>query len=664
MPTIGAVLENNISHNNKTKYQFSCLTAVQHWYDGSTTGQNENYGIMLQYADSTIADYNSFYSADCTDATLRPSMTISYTPGNSSYSVNEGETLALPITRAAGVVTWVSSDSTIATVNSNGVVTGIKAGEVTITAFSNGTEYHSYTVYVTVVNGVYRIRYGSSFYLGSSGGVVNNTSVKLMAYASSGVDLLRQLWKITYLGDGYYSIRPLHKLNMGLHAGGNAGTSADIVTMGMSDTLMGVLLINRWGITKNDDADAYYLNHVGTSSLGLKPNGYTPAIGMDLTIAQNPGDDVFDWSLQRVTGVFLHDTSGDPLDITDTIYAEVEMGGTYRTSLMGFFVTTSNVALTWSSDTTKIAVDQGGKVTANKRGIAEITASGTSGGNQYSFEVNVTSIETVYVKNLYDKTYSGNTEKINEIYNAVSFLNLVYYEEFQLRYVMDGAPVQYTADGVDRCPLGTDPCDEYCKMPCEEVCGETCTEACKVPGWAHHKNISRIYQRLYQEFFEPNHIVVLWSDSPASSFCNAGYHMENGQAVLAHDLINALAATPYGDFEQEHHLPVIIVFQNAQNQNDWEAFMSINLAHEVAHTLDLKEIYDNDYNDNVTTNSKYYPHDTDPDQDSFRCIMQLYSNYRQGALHNNVRAGVESALCDYCIEKLHTVALKDDVYES
>ena len=47
MPDANTLLEQNISHNNKTKYQFSCLTAVQHWYDGDTTGQNENYGVML-----------------------------------------------------------------------------------------------------------------------------------------------------------------------------------------------------------------------------------------------------------------------------------------------------------------------------------------------------------------------------------------------------------------------------------------------------------------------------------------------------------------------------------------------------------------------------------------------------------------------------------------
>ena len=79
-PAATVLLAENISHNNKTKYQFSCLAAVQHWYDGDTTGQNENYGIMLCYNDTTIADYNSVYSADCSDANSRPLLTITYTP--------------------------------------------------------------------------------------------------------------------------------------------------------------------------------------------------------------------------------------------------------------------------------------------------------------------------------------------------------------------------------------------------------------------------------------------------------------------------------------------------------------------------------------------------------------------------------------------------------
>ena len=47
-PAANILLESNISNNDRTKYQFSVLTAVQHWYDGDPTGQNENYGIMLR----------------------------------------------------------------------------------------------------------------------------------------------------------------------------------------------------------------------------------------------------------------------------------------------------------------------------------------------------------------------------------------------------------------------------------------------------------------------------------------------------------------------------------------------------------------------------------------------------------------------------------------
>ena len=48
-PTIGPLQADNISHNNKTKYRFSCLEAVRHWYTNSTTGQNQNHGIMIRY---------------------------------------------------------------------------------------------------------------------------------------------------------------------------------------------------------------------------------------------------------------------------------------------------------------------------------------------------------------------------------------------------------------------------------------------------------------------------------------------------------------------------------------------------------------------------------------------------------------------------------------
>ena len=168
-PAADISLQENISHNNVTGYVFSCLTAVRHWYDGDTTGQNENYGIMLRYYNESTADYNAVYSADYSDATKRPSLTISYTAPNDEISVLEGLIKQLPLPDTTETITWTSSNTAVATVNSAGKVTGVKAGKVTITASAGGTELHTYTVYVKIEDGVYRIGFSDTdWYMGTN----------------------------------------------------------------------------------------------------------------------------------------------------------------------------------------------------------------------------------------------------------------------------------------------------------------------------------------------------------------------------------------------------------------------------------------------------------------------------------------------------------------
>lgn len=59
-------------------YYFTLTTAVLTWYNNSPTGSNANYGVMVQYYDETIADYNAFYSADCATESIRPYLFIIY----------------------------------------------------------------------------------------------------------------------------------------------------------------------------------------------------------------------------------------------------------------------------------------------------------------------------------------------------------------------------------------------------------------------------------------------------------------------------------------------------------------------------------------------------------------------------------------------------------
>jgi hypothetical protein len=92
-PAANVLLEANISNNDRTKYQFSVLTAVRHWYDGDPTGQNENYGIMLRYYDETLTGYyNSVYSGDVVDTNSRPRLTITYQPVVNEVSILRGAT--------------------------------------------------------------------------------------------------------------------------------------------------------------------------------------------------------------------------------------------------------------------------------------------------------------------------------------------------------------------------------------------------------------------------------------------------------------------------------------------------------------------------------------------------------------------------------------------
>lgn len=151
MPSLGTLQASNISHNNKTKYQFSCLEAVKDWYSNSTTGQHQNYGIMIRYADETIADYNSFYSADCTDAGSRPSLVINYTkeyPTTTWVDISVdnnyillGNTKQVNCTTSSTNmnVTWVSNNPDIATVSSSGLVTAKSEGQVRISAVYYGS---------------------------------------------------------------------------------------------------------------------------------------------------------------------------------------------------------------------------------------------------------------------------------------------------------------------------------------------------------------------------------------------------------------------------------------------------------------------------------------------------------------------------------------------
>ena len=298
MPDAETLLEENISHNEKTKYQFSCLAAVQHWYDGDTTGQNENYGVMIQYADETVADYNSFYSADCTDATMRPALTIGYQVQSSEINVVLGNSRQLPVPDSTETLTWMSSNSFVVSVNSSGVIIGNKAGQATVMVYAGDTELTRYSVNVIIASGVYYIKNVLAYeYLQTTGGVAENTGTTLAPKQTQGLPQLKQLWKVNHVGSGYYTIRPMYRLSMGLHT---TSSIADIVTIGTNDSLTILKTSSLWKI--NGSAGRLTFYHTGSSALALKAtesyNDYTIS-----TAVHSASNDEFVWALESVSSI-------------------------------------------------------------------------------------------------------------------------------------------------------------------------------------------------------------------------------------------------------------------------------------------------------------------------------------------------------------------------
>lgn len=392
-----SVTWNNIgSHTTSVNYgntmyngqwtAFDITNLVKAWKNGTYSA---NAGFIM--TNENEANNKCFCSSEYSTSSSRPYVVMTYDTAISlnytSASIVEGGTRTLvATTKPSGqTVTWATSNSSIATVSSSGVVTAKKAGTVTITASmvdaDDITRTATCTVYVYIANGVYHIKnLNSNYYLHVKyGGIANLTDVyQYSKYSDSTSNnyKIRQMWKTYYLGNGRYSIRPLNKLDKGLDV---TSGNVDIYNIGTSDTLDSVPSYGEWTISWY--STGYVFKNNGSDSKTMQIENASTSSGATVVASAYSTSVNCRWGLTKISsppaGAYLYDTSKEAIVTTATRAVDVgttKSLSTLRLSAVSYSGTNLSQNFTWSSSNTTVAtVDSNGAVTGVSAGKATIT---------------------------------------------------------------------------------------------------------------------------------------------------------------------------------------------------------------------------------------------------------------------------------------------------
>lgn len=324
---IGAFLDSNIVSYNKGNtlspkhlYSFDITKAVKNWKLGTSSTEK---GIIFKTSDTIEkAGNNNFKTFASYNRTVnKPSLTVVYKSNlkikTTEISVKEGGTcsLASQIIPSKKNITWSSSNNSIAKVDTNGIVKGVRAGKAIITASLKDTDGSvtkaSCTVYVYIENGVYYLKNkNSKYYLNVKRGMIDSkTDVCQNKYCSDSqtVKRISQMWKICYIGSGRYSIRPYNKLDMGLDV---TNGNVDIFKTDTKDTLSSIPEDREWSITWN--TNGYIFKNNDEDKLTMQVKNASKAEGATVIATSYKNNANCRWNIIKVTnvpsGVYWYDT--------------------------------------------------------------------------------------------------------------------------------------------------------------------------------------------------------------------------------------------------------------------------------------------------------------------------------------------------------------------
>ena len=373
---------NGVNKNPKHRYTFNITAAVQGWING-TYSKVKGLIFKTSNAVETATTYEQRQFASYNRTNYRPTFSMTYALGGTITAANnavvKGSTLQLTA-HVNGTVTWESSDPNIATITSNGLVTGVQAGKVTITATHPNYDIDPFTLWVTLSNGVYYIKNASSgLCLQGTAGQIHINSQK-----SSQDTRLNQLWKIAYLQNGQYVIRPMQNLSRALTV--DSVGYVTVADAAVTDTA--VTSAFRWSINYN--ANGYAIQQNGSTSKTVTP-----------VVSTMPDSSVYSgtwsnnaschWDLEEIKGVFLRDTSTLCI-INSNVQKFIGRGQTCFLSDFGLTLEVldniQNISWDCNNEVVMVVTATGKFVGVNK-GSTIITAQLDTGGQIYSASFSV-----------------------------------------------------------------------------------------------------------------------------------------------------------------------------------------------------------------------------------------------------------------------------------
>lgn len=248
-----------------------------------------------------------------------------------------------------------------------------------------------------------------------------------------------------------------------------------------------------------------------------------------------------------------------------------------------------------------------------KSGLGEDLTLDTYVNNDYSFGLDYDEWylvkKVISIVNYYDASLENDSTLRSYIPQAVAFANLVYSRYLHIGICMNEN--ETTRHSIfDNCNCN----QENLFAPCNTSYENDCINA-------HHKNTVAISNNLYYSPRENNHIYVLWTNR-LGAYCKTNYDSINN--IYKH-VIQTRLALVYG------HRPVIHFLRIIEPNPD--IFMSLTLVHEMAHTFNMDEPYEDDEHDVLNAT---------------QCVMESFEQSSADIFYQDILNGVKKPFCDSC----------------